>query len=78
MCAAALHIEGATFESILMRAVFESPLTTTRGHVRQSGVIGIPQQGGLADPVLRTLWVYGHEAWVNTLATEPGWLGAVC
>ena len=41
------------------------------------GTIGVPQQGSLADPVWHTLWVYGHETWVNTLAIKPGWLGAV-
>ena len=50
---------------------------TTRGCMCKSGVIGVPRQGGLADPVSRALWVYGHEAWVNMLAIEPGWLGAV-
>ena len=43
----------------------------------KSDVIGMPQWGGLADPVSCALWVYGHKAWVNTLAIEPGWLGAV-
>ena len=31
----------------------------------------------MADSVSHALWVYGHEAWVNMLAIEPGWLGAV-
>ena len=28
-------------------------------------------------PVSRANWVYGHGAWLNTLAVELGWLGAV-
>ena len=41
------------------------------------GDICVPRQGGLADSVSLTLWVYGHKAWVNTLAIKPGWLGVV-
>ena len=37
----------------------------------------MPRQGGLVDPVSRALWVYGHEAWANTLAIEPGWIRVV-
>ena len=50
---------------------------TTRGCMCKSGVIGVLQQGGLADPILLALWVYCHKTWVNRLAIEPGWLGAV-
>ena len=42
-----------------------------------SGKKLVPRDGGLSDPVLRANWVYGHVAWLNTLAVEPGWLGAV-
>ena len=42
-----------------------------------SGVIGVPRDGGLAASAERALWVYGSTAWINTLAIEPGWLGAV-
>ena len=49
----------------------------TRGRICKLDVIGVPWQGGLADSILHTLWVYGHEAWVNTLTIEPGWLRAV-
>ena len=47
------------------------------GCMHKSGDIGMPQQGGLAESVLHALWVYGHEAWVNTLAIKPGWLRVV-
>ena len=43
----------------------------------KSGNNGVPRQGGLADIVSGALWVYGHEAWVNTLAIKPGWLGVL-
>ena len=42
-----------------------------------SGNICVPCDGGLTDPVLHGLWVYGYVAWLDTLAVEPGWLGAV-
>ena len=45
--------------------------------MRKSGVIDMPWQGGLVDPVSCGLWVYGHEAWVNMLAIELGWLVVV-
>ena len=43
----------------------------------KSGVIDVPCNGGLPDPVLQALWVRGHVAWLNMLAVEPGWLSAV-
>ena len=43
----------------------------------KADVIGVPQQGGLTDPVSSSLWVSGYETWVKTLAIEPGWLGVV-
>ena len=33
--------------------------------------------GGLTDPVLHDLWVYGHVTWLNMLAVEAGWLGVL-
>ena len=50
---------------------------TTRGHVLISGDNCVPCQGGLDDSVSRASWVYGHVTWLNMLAVEPGWLGAV-
>ena len=51
--------------------------TTTRGHQINSGDNRVPYDRGLDDYVLRALSVYGHVAWLNTLAVEPDWLGAV-
>ena len=54
------------------------PTTATNGgHVIKPKGNLVPCDGGLSDPVLRTYWVYGHIAWLNTLAVEPGWLSAV-
>ena len=50
---------------------------TSRPHVIKSDGNLVPRDGGLSDPVSRANWVYGHVAWLNTLAVEPGWLGAV-
>ena len=50
---------------------------TSRPHVIKSDGNPVPRDGGLSDPVSRANWVYGHVAWLNTLAVEPGWLGAV-
>ena len=50
---------------------------TTRGHVINYGDSCVPCDEGLDDSVLRALWVYGHVAWLNTLAVKPDWLGAV-
>ena len=32
---------------------------------------------GVCLTLFRANWVYGHVAWLNTLAVELGWLGAV-
>ena len=50
---------------------------TNGGHVINSDQNLVPCDGGLSDPVSRAYWVYGHFAWLNTLAIEPGWLGTV-
>ena len=42
-----------------------------------SGKNPVPHARGLSDPVRRAYWVYGHIAWLNTLAVKPVWLGAV-
>ena len=42
-----------------------------------SGDSRVPCDGGLTDPVLCVLWVYGIVAWLTTLAIKPGWLGSV-
>ena len=42
-----------------------------------SGDIHVLHDKGLTGPVLCTLWVYDHVAWLNTLAVKPDWLGAV-
>ena len=49
----------------------------TRGQAIYSGNNHVPRDGGLDDSFLHALWVYGHVAWLNTLAVEPGWIGAV-
>ena len=53
-------------------------MTATSGpHIIKSDGNPVPRDGGLSDPVSHANWVYGHVAWLNTLAVEPGWLGAV-
>ena len=50
---------------------------TSRPHVIKSDGNPVPHDEGLSDPASRANWVYGHVAWLNMLAVEPGWLGAV-
>ena len=50
---------------------------TNRDHGVNSDDNHVPCGGGLTDPVLRALWVYGHVAWRDTPTVRPDWLGAV-
>ena len=54
-----------------------STSATSRPQAIKSDGNLVARDGGLADPVLHANWVYGHVAWLNTLAVEPGRLGAV-
>ena len=45
--------------------------------VGMTDFISVPHTRGLNCKATQWLWVYGQEAWLPTLAVEPGWLGAV-
>ena len=53
------------------------PLKSVTFNVTESGVVGIPLDGGLTDSVLCILWAYGYATWLNMLVVKPGLLRAV-
>ena len=53
------------------------PLKLVTFNVTESGVFGIPLDGGLTDSVSCILWEYGYATWLNMLVVKLGLLRAV-